>query len=177
MFALYLNNLIQEENPDYSLDDIMHELLKVAHKQQFSSSLFKDIVRKYVKNGIEREILNFIDKGNIISLENIHLPIEKILMGKYDLGFNRDIFIKDNLIQEIDIKSNAYKAGLQNRQKIIGYDCPKGKGDPDQIITIKTINRTFRFKPEHYNKIEIYQLKTDLSQQQTKQFNKFFGIK
>jgi predicted metalloprotease with PDZ domain len=178
VFALYLNNLIQEEIPDNSLDNVMHDLFEVSHEQHFSCALFKDIVRKYVQNGIEKEIVNFIDKGNIISLEGINLPIEKVLMGRYYLGFNRDILIKDNLIQEIDIKSDAYKAGLRNGQKVIGYDCPKGKGDPDQIITIKTAAKTFKFKPEHYNKkIEIYQIKTHLSNQEAKQFNEFFGIK
>lgn len=53
----------------------------------------------------------------------------------------------------------------------------KGKGDPDQIITIKTTAGTLKFKTEHYSKIGIYQLKTDLLAQQEKQFNKFFGIK
>jgi predicted metalloprotease with PDZ domain len=177
VFTLYLNNLLQKEIPDTSLDTIMHDLFKVAHEQKFSSSLFKDIVHKYIKNGIENEMMNFIEKGNIISLEGINLPIEKVSMGRYYLGFNRDILIKDQSIQEIDIKSNAYKAGLRNGQKVIAWDCPKGKGDPDQIITIKTSDGTFKFKPEHSSKIEIYQLKTDLLAQEEKQFNKFFGIK
>lgn len=177
VFALYLNNLLQKEIPDTSLDNIMHDLFKVANEQQFSSSLFKDIVHKYINNGIENEMMNFIEKGNIISLEGINLPIEKLSVGRYYLGFNRDILIKDQSIQEIDIKSNAYKAGLRSGQKVIGWDCPKGKGDPDQIVKIKTTVGTFKFKPEHYSKIEIYQLKTDLSAQEEKQFNKFFSVK
>ncbi|WP_371220481.1 M61 family peptidase [Orientia tsutsugamushi] len=177
VFALYLNNLLQKESPDTSLDEIMHDLFKVANEQHFSSSLFKDIVHKYVKNGIENEMMSFIEKGNIISLEGINLPIEKVSMGRYYLGFNSDILIKDQSIQEIDIKSNAYKAGLRYGQKVTGWDCPKGKGDPEQIITIETMAGTFKFKPEHYNKIEIYQLRTDLLGQEEKQFNKFFGIK
>jgi predicted metalloprotease with PDZ domain len=177
VFALYLNNLLQKENPDKSLDEIMHDLFKVAKQQQFSSSLFKDIVHKYVKNGIENEMMTFIDKGKIISLEGINLPLEKVSMDRYHLGFDRDVLLKDKLIQGIDIKSNAYKAGLRNGQKITGWDCPKGKGDPDQIITIKTTAGTFKFKPEHYTKIDIYQLKTDLLPQEEEQFNNFFGIK
>ncbi|PPE03327.1 hypothetical protein [Holospora curviuscula] len=177
VFALYLNNLIQKEKPDISLDVIMHDLFKVAKQQQFSSSLFKDIVHKYVKNGIENEMVNFIDKGKIISLEGINLPIEKVSMGRYYLGFNRDNLIKDKSIQEVDVKSNAYKAGLRDGQKVTGRDCPKGKGDPKQIITIETTAGTFKFKPEHYSKIEIYQLRTDLLGQEEKEFSKFFGIK
>lgn len=139
--------------------------------------MFKDIVHKYVKNGIENEMMNFIDKGKIISLEGINLPIEKVSMGRYYLGFNRDNLIKDKSIQEVDVKSNAYKAGLRDGQKVTGWDCPKGNGDPEQIITIETTAGTFKFKPEHYSKIEIYQLRTDLLGQEEKQFNNFFGIK
>lgn len=177
VFALYLNNLLQKENPDTSLDNIMHDLFKVANKQQFSSSLFKDIVHKYIKSGIENEMVNFIDKGNIISLEVIDLPIEKVSMGRYYLGFNRDIFIKDKSIQEVDVKSNAYKAGFRDGQKVTGWDFPKGKGEANQIVTIQTTAGTFKFRPEHYNKTEIYQVKTDLLGQEEKQFDKFFGIK
>lgn len=150
VFALYLNNLLQKEIPGTSLDTIMHDLFKVANQQQFSSSLFKGIVHKYIKNGIENEMINFIEQGNIINLEGINLPIQKVSIGRYYLGFNRDILIKDQSIQEIDIKSNAYKVGLRNGQKVIGWNFPKGKGDPDQIITIKTSGGTFEFKPEHY---------------------------
>ncbi len=177
VFALYLNNLIQKENPDVWLDNVIHDLFNVAYEQQFSSILFKDVVHRYVKNGIDKEITSFIDNGDIISLELINLPIAKISMGRYHLGFDRDALLKDKLIQGIDIKSNAYKAGLRNGQKITAWDCPKGKGEPDQIITIKTTAKTFKFKPEHYNKIEIYQLKTDLLPQEEEQFNKFFSIK
>jgi hypothetical protein len=156
----------------------MHDLFKVAKQQQFSSSLFKNIVHKYVKNGIANEMINSIEKGNIISLESINLPIKKILMERFDWGFDGDILTKDGLIQEIDIKSNAYKAGLRNGQKVTHWSSQKEIGNPDQIITITTTVGTFKFRPEHWApKIEIYQLKEDISLREEKQFNKFFGIK
>jgi hypothetical protein len=142
-----------------------------------SSFLFKEIACKYIKNGIENEMMRFIEKDNIIKLEDINLPIEKALMGRYYLGFNRNAFLKDQVIRKIDIKSNAYKIDLRNGQKIIGSDCPKGKGDSNQIMTIKTMAGIFKFKPEHYSKIAIYQLKTALLVEEEKQFNKLFGIK
>ena len=76
--------------------------------------------------------------------------------------------IKDGLIQEIDIKSNAYKAGLRNEQKATHWSCEKVNKDSDEIITITTTVGIFKFRPEHYNKIEIYQLKEDLSQLEEK---------
>ena len=70
--------------------------------------------------------------------------------------------MKNGVIQEIDIKSNAYKAGLRDDQKIINFDIPKGGGNSDQIITFRTLEGTFYFKPEHYDKVEAYQLKLSL---------------
>ena len=96
-------------------------------------------------------------------------------MGRYQLGFDRDVLLKDKLIQGIDIKSNAYKAGLRDGQEVIGWDLPNSHSN--QIVTVITTTDTFKFKPEHYNKIEIYQLKTDLLPQEEKQFNNFFNIK
>jgi hypothetical protein len=40
--------------------------------------------------------------------------LQKISKVRYDLGFDRDIVLKDKLVEGIDIKSNAHKAGLRN---------------------------------------------------------------
>jgi predicted metalloprotease with PDZ domain len=174
VFALYLNNLIQKENMQHSLDLVIYDLFKITTKQNFSSSLFKTIARKYVKGGIESDFTSFIDQGNLINLENIMLPIKKISKGKYYLGFNEEIIVKKKIIQDIDIKSNAYRAGLRNEQKIISYDCLKSS---NQICIVKTSNKTFKFYPEGYNTIEIYQLKEKFLTVEEEQFNTFFGLK
>ncbi len=140
VFAIYLNDLIQKEKKGKSLDNVMHDLLREAPKKKFSVNLFKKIVNKYVKGGIDKEISEFIDSGNIINLEKVNLPLQTKLSGQYYIGFNREIFQKEKTIKDIDIKGNAYKAGLRNNQQVLGYDMPKGFGNPDQVITIKTIN-------------------------------------
>lgn len=182
VFALYLNNIIKMENPNNSLDDVMHNLFNETYKtmpdqKKFSGTLFKEITSKYIKNGIEKEFTYFIDNGKIITLEELQLPIEKTFAGKYQLGFSYESLSKNKIIQEIDIKSNAYNAGLRNNQKVIGWDFPKGRGNQNQIIAIKTIDKTFEFKPEHYNKVEVYKIKTKFSRNETRQFNKFFDVK
>lgn len=85
VFAIYLNDMIQKENPGNSLDNIMYDLFAISKQQQFSSHLFKEIARRYLKENIDIVISNFIDKGNVISLENIDLPIEKVLKDKVDV--------------------------------------------------------------------------------------------
>ena len=177
VFAIYLNNMIKQQNRFHSLDNIMYDLFNCASEQPFSSNLFKNIAHKYIKDGVDKEISNFIDQGYVIPLGGIELPIEKTLMGRYYLGFSKDIFLKSKIIKNIDVRSSAYKAGLRNSQKIISYDIPNGIGDPNKIITIRTKDKTFQFKPEHYNKVEVYQVKQVLSKDEKQQFNEFFGIK
>nr|WP_253308632.1 hypothetical protein [Rickettsia endosymbiont of Ceutorhynchus assimilis] len=81
----------------------------------------------------------------------------------------------EGIIKDIDIKSNAYKAGLRNKVKVIGYDFPKGS-DTDQIVTVKTTKGEFNFRPESSNKKEIYQFKAKLSEEDKIKIKKFFGI-
>ena len=102
------------------------------------------------------------------------LPIEKVQMGAYDLGFNGQFLEKEKIIKNISTKSNAYKLGLRNGDKVIRISAPKGR-DPDQIITVITENRTFQFRPEHPNKKEVYQFKNNLSFQDKMKIKKFFG--
>ena len=177
VFAIYLNDMIQKENNAYSLDHVLHDLIEVMSKVSFSPLLFKEIVHKYIKKGTDHEMTHFIDKGNLILLDGISLPIEKIPMGRYYLGFNQDIALKDKQIKDIDVNSNAYKAGLRNGQKITGGILPCSCRHPDQIITVTTPKGTVHFKPEHdKNKVDIYQIKKNLSSEEEQQFNQFFGV-
>ncbi|WP_081482370.1 hypothetical protein [Rickettsia australis] len=52
VFALYLDNLIKENNRSKSLDNVMLDLFKISKKQAFSSDYFKKIVKNYVPKGI-----------------------------------------------------------------------------------------------------------------------------
>jgi predicted metalloprotease with PDZ domain len=174
--AIYLNNLIQKDDLTHSLDNIMHDLFKEARAQTFSIELFKNLAKKYIASGVDTDITNFIDQGKTIPLENINLPILKTLMGRYYLGFDRESVLRERIIKHIDKKSNAYKAGLRNGQKILGYDVPGGQ-DPNQIITIHTSKGIFKFRPEHYDKTACYQIQETLSTAEKQQINKFFGVK
>jgi len=176
VFALYLNNLIKNQDAKHSLDDVMKDLFVLSKKHQFSSELFATLLSNYVKNGIKQELEQFIAQGKLIDLADLKLPIEKRSMGRYQLGFESDALRKNKVIKNIDPKSNAYQAGLRNGQKIIKINAPKGKGDADQIVTIETNAGNFEFKPEHYEKIDIYQINTKLSPDQQKEFNKFWGL-
>jgi len=176
VFALYLNNLIKENNKNKSLDNVMLDLFKTSKEQEFSSDYFKKIVKNYVPTGIDKEMDEYIEQGKTIDLTYVAkvLPIEKVKMGAYDRGFDRDALINNYTIKNIDKNSNAYKAGLRDGDIVIKYDFPKW-GDPDQIVTIKTTKGEFKFRPESLDKKDIYQFKPNLSKEDKLKIKKFFN--
>ncbi len=174
VFAIYLNDLIKKEETGKSLDDVMLDLQKEASKNKFSINLFKKIVSKYVKGGIDREISKFIDSGNIISLEGARLPMQKNLSKGYYLGFDKEAFQREKRIANVDIRSNAYKSGIRNNQEVLGYDIPKGYRNPNQTITIKTTDGEHKFVPEHYKKTQIFQINETMLQEERRLFDRFF---
>ena len=179
LFATYLNYLIKKTNPNHSLDNVLFDLLKEAKHKKFSAKLFQDTVKKYLPQGINKEFSRYIDQGQTIKLDKLTtmLPIEKTTMGPFDLGFDEQALLKTRLIKKIDKESNAYKAGLRNGDKVTELNAPKGRGNPDQIITIKTTNKTINFRPENLaQKKTVYQLKQHLSQEEVTKINKFFGV-
>lgn len=178
VFAVYLNSLIKLHDDTKSVDNIILELFKIAKQQPFSVKSFKEIAKNYIFQGIKYEIVRFIDQGKTIDLTSTVsiLPLEKIKMGPYERGFDRDEILRNQIIRNINPSSNAYKAGLRNGDKVVEFSFPKGS-DPDQIATIKTINKTFKFRPESYNKKEIYQFKSNLSAEDKLKIKRFFGVK
>ena len=95
VFAIYLNNMIKQQNHMHSLDNVMHDLFQIAPTHRFSSTLFKNIARRYMKGGIENEFSNFIDQGHLISLANIKLPMEKIFVDKIEVYQLKEILSKN----------------------------------------------------------------------------------
>lgn len=178
VFALYLNSLIKQHSPNNSLDDVMRDLFKTSPQREFSAEHFKNIVNAYIPQGITKSMSQFIDKGKTITLEALAavLPLEKIKLGRSQLGCDRQAFRKEKRVKNIDKRSNAYKAGLRNGDKIIEWNFPKGP-DPDQIATIKTVDKIIEFRPESPEKKEVYQFKSDLSSDDIARIREFFGKK
>ena len=178
VFALYLDNKIKANNPNNSLDQVMQDLFKASAQQSFSIQHFKNIIKTYIPEGIDKEILLYIDQGKTIELNELMkvLPIEKVKMGIYERGFDRDAFWDEKIIKSIDKNSNAYKVGLRDGDQVIKYNFQKGQ-DPDQIITIETTRGIFKYRPENRDKLDIYQFKSNLSKEDRLEIEKFFGIK
>ncbi len=177
VFAIHLNHLIKKNNHTKSLDNVLLDLFKAAKQEKFSADLFKKIVKTYLPSGIETEIAEYINNGKTIELNLVmkDLPLEKIKTGRYDLGFDKQVFLTSNIIRNIDINSNAYKAGLREGDKATEFNIPKGRNS-NEIVTITINNKTFKFKPENPHKKIIYQFKKNLSDEEKLQIKNFFGI-
>ena len=176
VFALYLNNLIKENGKGKSLDNVMLDLFKTSKEQEFSIDYFKQITKNYVPKGIDKEISEYIEQGDTIDLSDIAkiLPIEKIKMGAFDCGFDKNALINNNIVKNIDENSNAYKAGLRNGDIVKEYRFSKW-GSPEQIVTIKTTKGEVKYRPESPNKKDIYRFKPDLSKKDKLRIKKFFN--
>lgn len=176
VFAIYLNYLIKKNNPEYSLDNVMLDLFRESVRQPFSSLHFQEIVKKYIPQGISHEMQRFIEEGNPIWLLGLdqYLPLEKVKLGNYELGFDREALAQEKIIKHLKKDSNAYLAGLRNGDKVVGCDVPGGM-DPDKIVTIQTAGKEIKFKPESLSKKDGYQFKSNLSEQDRLKIKKFFS--
>lgn len=76
-FALYLNNLIKNNNKDYSLDNVILDLFKELNGKNFNIKSFEKNIKKYSDADIKLALEKFIDQGNTIILDNstVSLPI------------------------------------------------------------------------------------------------------
>ena len=87
-----------------SLDNLMLDLFTISKQQEFSIESFKNIAKKYIPNGIDNELSDFINAGKTIDLQNVisSLPFEKIKMGIYERGFDKKSFVEENVIGTVN---------------------------------------------------------------------------
>jgi predicted metalloprotease with PDZ domain len=122
IFAFYLDHLIQQDpKGEKSLDDLMLAIKEDAlHKEQrLSHDYFLSKANEYLNDDLQPFFDKHIIKGELYDLKDIFAqfgydfnPTTSI----YDLGFS---FTEDRkFVAEIDIKSNAYKAGLRKGDRI-----------------------------------------------------------
>ena len=126
----------------------MLDFFKELKNKEFSLDYFQNIAKNYVPKGIIKEISMFIDQGKTINLGEMtsYLPIEKVKMGSYERGFDRQALIEDKTIKDIDENSNAYKSGLRNGDNIIDQNDQRAIGFPTYPLYNAGINCGFQLK-------------------------------
>lgn len=127
VFALLLNEqIVQNSKGKYNLDDVMKELLNYGKQGiYFSDSSFVSAVTKFNGKNIQNDLKNYIYEGNTIPVNLSSLGKEYDVITNqlhaFDLGFDADSSFEKRMVLNVKENSNAYKAGLRNNQKLLGW--------------------------------------------------------
>ena len=145
LFALYLDGKIKTQTQHrFSLDDVMRDMFSHTqmHRCSFSDDLFKDLVQRYVPEGIERALDLYVLQGHSIPLEELtELPLEKT----YTTNLWEGSWIHQEstspgkfkvVVGKVLENSPAWRAGLREGE-IITYD--PAQNTPAQFFCKKTL--------------------------------------
>jgi predicted metalloprotease with PDZ domain len=175
VYAIYLNDLIQKNNPEASLDNVMLDLFKESKDKKFSNVLFEKILKKYIPEGVDEDFNNYIEEGKIINLASAAntLGAKSEKMGVFELGFDLDELKTNKRIKNLQENSNAHKAGLKEGQKVFGFKFDKWF--PDSQVTVQTSDKIIKFYPESHKKRDLYLFKQNLNLGDKEKIKRFFG--
>ena len=144
LFATYVDWKIRQDSKEKkTLKDAMQTMLKICKKEkkQMSDGLFIEIMNRYLKKSIQPDFEKYIIEGNLIPLENWMLGNNTIVKNEsidvFEVGFD---FEKSKVAKEvIGIKegSAAYKAGIRDGQKLMGYGMYFGEMDKQAEVVVR----------------------------------------
>jgi predicted metalloprotease with PDZ domain len=154
VIAAWLDATIRKESHNRSLDDLMFYLVhqdadyqrKHRGKQMVLTNkrLFSAAAKFLDKTSVS-QLQQYVLKGGSIQLpENALVPCVQLhseMIGKFELGFDRSSITSDAK-QVVGVKpgSEAYKAGLRDGQKLLGWSIYNGDPTKEVRLTIKTDN-------------------------------------
>ncbi len=109
-----------------SLDDVMRELFRAARSEDFrlSKDSIDQTVRRYLKEGVRREVDRYVELGETIPVRDDLLgPEAQMSMieaaTSFDPGFDFDASYSKRIFTGVRENGPAYRAGLRNGQKWI----------------------------------------------------------
>lgn len=151
VFAILLNYKIKKATYNrYCLDDFMKDLFAhcQATNEKVTVPLLDRLIKRYILSGIYNDIVNYIDNGQTIWLDNgmidnVGFFIRPI--GTYNLGFDFDYLKKNRIISNVNVNSNAYKAGLRNGQKVNAWSL---WSEPFKECSVTVNNQEIKFFPQ-----------------------------
>ena len=154
IFAFYLDNKIQHDSHgEKSLDDLMIEFKEhaVNDNEKITHKHFLKIANKNLTEDLTPFFVKHIENGEFFDLQKIFKDFHYEFNptgNVFDLGFT---FVDDNEknIRDININSNAYKAGLRKGDRIVGQSY--NFGNPNYEATFKVLKGSkkvsFKFFP------------------------------
>jgi predicted metalloprotease with PDZ domain len=154
VIAAWLDATIRQESHNRSLDDLMFYLVHQDADYQrkhhgkpmvlTNKRVFSAAARFLGKTSVS-QLQQYALKGGSIQLpENALGPCVQLhteMIGKFELGFDRSSTTSDAK-QVVGVKpdSEAYKAGLRDGQKLLGWSIYNGDPTKEVRLTIKTDN-------------------------------------
>lgn len=122
LFAFYLDySILKTSDGDYSLDDVMRDLLKAAeiNHQRLNHSFFVSTLKKYFPNNADITFKEFVEKGKLLPLAGFFSDINVEFQPTtklFELGFQ--LSEDGTQVNEVIAGSEAWKTGLRDGDKL-----------------------------------------------------------
>ena len=155
-------------NNKYSLDNVMKSMVDSSSNSdaQNSTELIAKAVERYLGENINGEIVFYALQGNSIPVELGALGecvgIEEILVGNYELGFDKVKSLKDKVVNGVKPGSEAFEAGLRDGQILLNWSFWIEMPWKKVSLQVRDINeiKSIEYYPmdDKGQKVEIYKL-------------------
>lgn len=142
LFAFYLDNKIKKDSKgEKSLQDLMLEFKKQAinNNKEVNHKHFLEVANTFLEKELTPFFNKHIEAGIFFDLQAIFEEFN------YDIEFTRDVFDlgftfsddSEKYIGTIDVKSNAFKAGLRKDDRVVSQSYVPG--NPEYKATFKVV--------------------------------------
>jgi len=144
IFAMFVDWKIREDSKrKSSLKNAMQDFLKICKsgKQHLTDELFLTTINKYVEEPINPFFEKYIQKGELIKLEDWMLGKKTLVENKstpiFDIGFDEAASIEAKKIVGLKKDSKAFEAGIRNGQLMKGTSYYRGRTDIEATIYVE----------------------------------------
>ena len=153
VIAAWLDTTIRTESGNkWSLDNLMFDLANQNANYQHTHNgkpmvltnkrIFR-MASKYLRRDSGKQLRKYVEQGGEIPIPEtalgpcVHSNIEKT--SKFDLGFDRrSVKSEDKIVFGVEAGSEAWKAGLRDGQRLVGWSIHNGDASKEVRLTIQT---------------------------------------
>jgi predicted metalloprotease with PDZ domain len=170
--ALWLDWKIRESTKGQaSLDTLMFGLAAEARGKTpplLNEERILAAAKKYLDNNSVRQFQEYVEQGTTVAIPETALgpcaPSQTEEIPSFELGFNRDTLLSQNIVAGVLPESEAFRAGVRDRQKVSGTsiywnDTSKpvkltvGTGEGKQVIEYYPRGRSLMIPQYHLNTV------------------------
>ena len=143
-FAMYLDYLIRNQSQnEQSLKDAILDLLNDCRSlsTQMSKEMFISAVQPYLDCSADSLMQHHMYEGHLVPIKEFP-TVSKSMREKrlpiFDTGFDYEKSRSSKQIENVDVNSNAYKAGLRDGQLLKGVSMYMGQTDHDVELIVES---------------------------------------